>query len=180
MKHVIPVTALTATLLLATPIWSASAADGVKVVEGSDHGTFTTQQTDDHVLTQDSATGDARHIGHYTLNASEVINLGSLQVTEGEFTITTSRHTLVGTYSGQAAGTADPNVITYHASGPVLGGSGRFTGVTGWLTFDGVANLATGKLCDRVSGWISTPHHGQALQLPQLVEANQPMQACRL
>ena len=54
-----------------------------------------------------------------------------------------------------AAATSDPLVITYHVTGPVTGGTGRFHGAHGRLTWDGVANLGTGELSDVATGWIS-------------------------
>src|SRR4051794_6424415 len=122
MYKLIPLSALAAAVVLAAPAWAASAAnDCSRVTEGSDHGTFTTPPLDDtHVLTQDQAVGNARHIGRYTLKGSEVINLATLEVSMGAYTISSSTGTLTGSYAGSAAGTSDPSVITYHVSGPVL------------------------------------------------------------
>src|SRR4051812_8191110 len=120
MRTLIPTTALAAALVLSAPAWAASAADdGGNVVEGSDHGTFTTTPRDGvHVETLDQAVGTARHVGRYTLEASEVINLATLEVSQGAFTITSSSGALTGSYAGSAAGTSDPSVITYHVAGP--------------------------------------------------------------
>lgn len=158
MKKLFSGTALVAVLSMASPFPAASAADGNHWVEGSDHGTFTAVPLDTtHIKSTDEATGEARHIGRYTLRASEVIDLAHLDISDGRYTLITSHGTLTGRYEGSGAGTADPSVITYHVEGPVLSGSGHFTRVTGWLVFDGVGNLATGELCDHVSGWISRP-----------------------
>jgi hypothetical protein len=62
-------------------------------------------------------------------------------------------------YTGTAAPTSDPLVITYHVAGPVTGGTGRFRDSDGRLTFDGVANLGTGTLSDRVSGCVRRAAH---------------------
>ena len=154
--RLIPATALAFALALASPTLAAAADGHTKVVEGSDRGTFTTTTLPNgNILTEDKATGQARHVGHYAIAASEQIT-PTFGVSDGAFTITTSHGTLTGSYAGQAAGTTDVNVITYHAAGPVLSGTGRFAGVAGWLVFDGVANLNTKQLCDHVSGWIST------------------------
>jgi hypothetical protein len=40
-------------------------------------------------------------------------------------------------------------------SGPITGGTGRFAGATGIITFDGFADLQTGLLTDRIGGVIS-------------------------
>jgi hypothetical protein len=116
----IPVTALAAALALAAPASASSAANHWSgAVEGSDHGTFTTTPLDDsHALTQDQAVGNARHLGRYTLEAAEVINFATLEVSHGTYTITSPTGALTGSYAGAAAGTSDPSVITYHVAGP--------------------------------------------------------------
>jgi hypothetical protein len=163
MHKTISAAAVAAVLTLATPTLAAASGGCGHVIEGSDRGTFITTPLDaTHVVTEDHATGYARHVGHYTLDGSEVINLATMEVSDGVYTITSSSGAVTGKYAGSAAVTADPNVITYHVAGPVLGGSGRFVRATGWLTFDGVANLATGQLCDRVTGWIAKRGHGPA------------------
>jgi hypothetical protein len=142
--------------LVATAAPSA-AADSVPF-KATDSGTFRISPTPDPlvVFTEDWTVGHATHVGRYTLVASEYINLATLAVTGGEWTMTAANgDQLYGTYEGQAAPTAEPFVITYHVSGPVLGGTGRFAGRSGFLVWDGIANLATGELSDVVTGWIS-------------------------
>jgi hypothetical protein len=126
-------------------------------ITARDHGTFVTSDlTPPLVLTEDKGTGNATHLGRYSLKGSEVINQVTFEVTDGSFTITAANgDTIFGTYAGTAAGTSDPFVITYHVTGPVTGGTGRFKGASGELTWDGIANLATGELSDVATGWIS-------------------------
>jgi hypothetical protein len=157
----IPSLAIIATTIAfsAAALLPANAAEAkcVTHITARDHGTFVTSDlTPPLVLTKDKATGIATHLGRYTLRASEVINLATLEVSDGSFKITAANgDTIVGTYAGMAAATSDPLVITYHVTGPVTGGSGRFHGAHGRLTWDGVANLGTGELSDVATGWIS-------------------------
>jgi hypothetical protein len=58
----------------------------------------------------------------------------------------------MGTYAGSASPTTDPAVITYHVTGLITGGTGRFGGARGTIVCDGVANLATGELSEKVCG----------------------------
>jgi hypothetical protein len=128
--------------------------------KGSDSGPFAITATSDPcvVFTQDTATGKANHgIGRYTLIGSEFVNLCTLEVSGGQFTLTARKGSISGTYTGSAAPTSDPNVITYHVEGPITGGTGRYAGVTGSIVFDGIANLATGQLSDKVSGVLFEP-----------------------
>jgi hypothetical protein len=147
------------TLMLALP---ALAGDG-KQFRGSDCGPFTvTPIAPGVVLTEDTATGKAnRGIGRYTLEASEVVNLATLEVTDGQFTLTARKGSISGTYEGTAAPTDDPAVITYHVEGPITGGTGRYAGVSGQIVFDGIAtfnpDFASGQLCDEVTGVLLRP-----------------------
>lgn len=141
----------------------AIAGEG-KRFKGADCGPFTVTPTATPgvVLTEDVATGKAnRGIGRYTLVASELVNLGTLEVTGGQFTLTARKGSISGTYDGAAAPTADPAVITYHVEGPITAGTGRYAGVSGRIVFDGIAtfnpDFASGQLCDQVSGVLLRP-----------------------
>lgn len=148
-------------LALALP----AAADDSERFKGTDCGPFTVTPISSDppvVLTQDVATGKASGgIGRYTLVAQEFVNLATLEVTGGQFTITARKGSISGTYSGSAAPTDDPATITYHVEGPITGGTGRFAGVTGRIVFDGIAtfnpDFASGQLCDKVRGVFFEP-----------------------
>lgn len=163
MRRLALLTALAATLVLAAPSApvSADSCAHVVVIHGSDSGTFTTEAIDDtHMLTEDEATGRASHVGRYTLHASEVINLRTYDVTNGAFTLTAANgDTLSGSYAGTAAPTSDPLVITYHVDGRVTRGTGRFAGMHGRITFDGIANLGTYTLSDQMTAWVRRGAH---------------------
>ena len=89
-------------------------------------------------------------------SAFEFINVQTLTVTGGAFTITAANgDTIQGTYEGAAAPTAVEGVITYLVSGPITGGTGRFAGAAGMLTFSGIADLRTSVLSETISGQIS-------------------------
>jgi len=140
---------------------AATAVAGEQVpFRGRDAGYFVITPTSDPtvVLTEDFTNGHGTHLGNYQLVAREDINLATLAVTNGSFTITAANgDTIFGTYSGQAEAADRPGVIRYLATGPVTGGTGRFEGATGTLTFDGVADLATLVLSETVTGTISFP-----------------------
>jgi hypothetical protein len=147
--------ALCTTIILST-VAASGASDHVPL-RGRDFGTFGGTPTTDPqvVLTRDSASGEATPFGRYTLVAHEFINLATLTVKGGAFTLTAANgDTLTGEYSGQAVAEF-PTIIHYEVSGPITGGTGRFAGATGTITFDGFADLQTGLLTDRISGAIS-------------------------
>src|SRR6185369_16734923 len=107
----IPSLAIIATTIAfsAAALLPANAAEAkcVTHITARDHGTFVTSDlTPPLVLTKDKATGIATHLGRYTLRASEVINLATLEVSDGSFKITAANgDTIVGTYAGMAAAT---------------------------------------------------------------------------
>lgn len=138
------------TLLVGAAIASA---DQAVVIRGLDMGTSASTVAGDIITTTDTAEGELRHLGRYTMTARELVNRNTLEITGGEFTITTaSGDTLTGTYSGTGKGSNTPNVITYDVAGPITGGTGRFANVSGVILFLGTADLATGKFTDQVVG----------------------------
>ena len=68
------------------------------------------------IETSDSATGEAPHIGQYTMVAGEQVDLATGAITGGFFTITAANgDTLTGTSSGEAL----PGLTGYVVSGPI-------------------------------------------------------------
>ena len=148
-------------------------AQQVLQFQGSDSGSFVVSpftlpagcpSTGPLVLTQDTARGHGNLpiLGKYTLAAQEVINLATFEVTQGSYAIIAANgDAIFGTYSGQAIG--DPNnpaAFTYNVTGPITGGTGRFAGATGSMTFNGAGaftSATTGTLRDDVTGTIILP-----------------------
>jgi hypothetical protein len=136
---------------------AADARAGEQVpFKGSDRGTFTITPTADPavVFTQDVSFGVATHLGAYRLDAHEYVNLVTLEITGGAFTLTGANgDTISGTYVG--TGALNGAVVTYLVSGPVTSGTGRFAGASGTLTWSGFGDLVALTLADEISGTIS-------------------------
>jgi hypothetical protein len=139
-------------------------AGQTKSFAATDSGTFTiTPVSDAVVFTQDVGSGRASHLGNYTFVAQELVNLATFQITDGSFTITTQRGTISGTYSGSAAAGPSPGSITWDVSGPITGGTGKFAGASGTITYHGVGiftSATTGTLSEVISGTLSLPGDG--------------------
>jgi hypothetical protein len=151
----------TVLLVVAAAAFAATAAPSRAATRvpfsGVDAGSFVITQTPSPtvVATRDTATGHGTHVGAFSLVATEHVDLASLAVSDGAFTLVAANgDALYGTYAGEGRTTVDPAVIAYRASGPIIGGTGRFAGASGFLVWDGTANLATGDLGDRITGWI--------------------------
>ena len=156
MKSVICAVAA-ALCLLSTP--GGAVAGETKSFNATDSGTFTVTPVGPGVfLTQDVGSGRASHIGSYTFVAEELVNLATLQITNGSFTITARRGTISGTYFGTAAFGSTAGSITWDVSGPITGGTGKFAGATGTITYLGVGIFTgptTGTLSEVISGTLS-------------------------
>jgi hypothetical protein len=91
------------------------------------------------VSTDDSGSGHASLLGLYTFKAGECINLTTLEITLGFFTLTAvDGSTVTGNYSGTGEYTDDTQQsVRYAVSGFITGGTGRFknvtTGTVAWL-----------------------------------------------
>jgi hypothetical protein len=113
-------------------------------LHGMDSGYFVMNSTPQAaiVLTNDFAEGVGSHLGKYTLVAREQINTATGAVTEGAFIITAAGgDTIRGAYTGQAS--FQPASATWTAEGRIEGGTGRFAGASGTVTFTGSSDLST-------------------------------------
>ena len=156
VRKLVPFLAVAAVLLVAGPAYAGHQVP----FRATDTGTFSFVPTSDPAVVQttDVGTGHATHLGKYTLRAEERINLQTLAVTDGRYTLTAANgDTVEGTYSGQAQTTSTAGVVTYLVSGPIIGGTGRFAAATGHLTWNGGAVLTAGTLFDTITGNISAP-----------------------
>ncbi len=100
--------------------------------------------------------GRGSHVGNYTYEASECVDLITNEISEGIFTMTAANgDVLQGTYSGHASATTDPTVVAFDDVAVIRGGSGRFARATGQFDIHGTADLATGTYNRRLSGSIS-------------------------
>jgi hypothetical protein len=96
------------------------------------------------VVTNDFAEGVGSHLGRYTVMAREQINTATGAVTEGAFVIVAANgDTIHGTYTGQAV--FQPASASWTAQGRIEGGTGRFAGGSGTITFTGSSDLSTCK-----------------------------------
>jgi hypothetical protein len=165
------VAALAATVALSAA--SASASPTIPNFKARDAGVATPVGTDVGpaglvIQTHDTGSGIATHLGRYTLDAGEGVdlatgaihpgegvNLTTRVITDGSFTLTgASGDTISGIYSGHALA----GLTGYVVSGPITGGTGRFAGATGFLTWKGtLETLDSGALTftDEITGTIS-------------------------
>ena len=100
------------------------------------------------------ATGQGTHLGRYTLQMAETVNLLQASAT-GTFTFTASNgDTIYGSYTGQA----QPGpLVAIVENATVLGGTGRFADVRGRFTIDRVFDPVHRTTTGSFDGAISAP-----------------------
>jgi hypothetical protein len=105
------------------------------------------------------ATGEATHLGEFTLTILVTGNRATGMAT-GTFLFTAANgDTVFGTLSGQSTLTA-PGVITIAENMIITGGTCRFADSTGSFTGTRLKNLATGETIGGFEGTISSPGAG--------------------
>jgi hypothetical protein len=95
-------------------------------------------------------TGQASHLGQYTVVRRHCFNLATFTIEDGAFEQTAANgDRLWGTYTGYTAGVlqfgpdGSPVVIIIESPTTITGGTGRFANATGAGTTTGIFNLAT-------------------------------------
>ena len=102
------------------------------------------------------ATGEATHLGEFTLTILATVNRATGMAT-GTFLFTAANgDTVFGTISGKATFTP-PNVLTIVETAFITGGTGRFAGVTGSFTAARLKNTVTSVTIGVFEGTISSP-----------------------
>jgi hypothetical protein len=153
--------------LLATPasvspqdnkILASPVAEGEQVpfkgrLEGVD---ITTAVNPPFISVQQTATGNATHLGEFTYTAMATVDTRTRMGT-GTFLFTAANgDTVVGTASGKATLIA-PHVLTIVENDIIRGGTGRFVGATGTFTLTRLKDTVTGVTTGSFEGMISLP-----------------------
>ncbi len=153
MKRLRNWTGLLAAAVAIAAVGAATAGTEVPF-KATDNGSATVVGMVGSVIeTSDTGTGEATHIGLYTMVAGEHVDLATGAITGGFFTLTAANgDTISGTYSGQAL----PGLTGYVVSGPITGGTGRFVGATGFLVWHGALDPVALTFSDVITGTISS------------------------
>jgi hypothetical protein len=145
--------AVVVVLGLAGPVAAGEQVPFQGSFEGDD---TTTPLTPPFVSATVEATGNATHLGEFTLTILATVNRATGMAT-GTFLFTAANgDTVVGTLSGQSTLTA-PGVLTIVEKMIITGGTGRFAGSTGSFTGTRLKELVTGVTIGDFEGTISSP-----------------------
>jgi hypothetical protein len=132
--------------------------------KGSGEGVVTarTPLTPSFVSLLTEATGNATHLGRFTVEIAHVVNTVARTVT-GSYEFTAANgDTLIADVTGPYAPTLEnPRVLLGVETATVTGGTGRFAGATGSFTVERLLNLDTFLTTVSFEGTISSPGAGK-------------------
>jgi hypothetical protein len=109
------------------------------------------------LLVDGSGTGNATHLGRYTVTFEAVVNLETLMGVGTMSFVAANGDSIFTTFNGQATPTPDPNIFLVVELETITGGTGRFAGATGSFTLEREVDLTTGLSSGSFSGTISSP-----------------------
>jgi hypothetical protein len=96
------------------------------------------------LLVDGSGTGNATHLGRYTVSFEAVVNLETLMGVGTMSFVAANGDSIFTTFNGQATPTPDPNIFLVVELETITGGTGRFAGATGSFTLEREVDLTTG------------------------------------
>ena len=141
-------------LVLACPV-----AAGQQVpFHGSLAGVFTITDTFPFATVSANLTGNATHLGRFTLALPHTVDLSATPPSAiGTFVfIAANGDTVTGTFVG-AVDSAAPPVVHVTEPATITGGTGRFAGASGSFTIERSLNLVTLTTSGSFNGTISSP-----------------------
>ena len=118
-----------------------------------------TPQTPPFLAVSLEGTGNATHLGRFTVEIPHVVNAANMTST-GTYRFTAANgDTVTAGFTGQATATA--GVLSVVETATITGGTGRFAGATGSFTAERSVNQATGLTSGSFEGTISSPGAGK-------------------
>jgi hypothetical protein len=90
-----------------------------------------------------SASGNATHLGRYTMTSEFAVNLLTLAGGGSAHFIAANGDSLLAAVTGQASLTEDPDVRLIVSTFTITGGTGRFAGANGSFTEERLLNTVT-------------------------------------
>ena len=104
-----------------------------------------------------NATGNATHLGQFTLAIPHIVNRANGTATGSYQFVAANGDTLTANFNGKAMPTATPGVLYIVETAAITGGTGRFAGATGGFVSERLYNTVTGKTVGSFAGTISAP-----------------------
>ena len=103
------------------------------------------------------ATGQATHLGKFTLDIPHIVNRKA-RTADGRYEFTAANgDTLRADFKGTARPTAIPGVLYIEETATITGGTGRFAGATGIFSVERWYDMVAGTTIGSFEGTISSP-----------------------
>ncbi len=130
--------------------------------KGRLEGSFTiTPLTPPFLSVSLEGTGNATHLGRFTVEIPHVVNATN-RTSTGTYEFTAANgDTLTAGFTGQASLTATPGVLSVVETATITGGTGRFAGATGSFTVERLVEQVAGLTTGSFEGTISSPAAGK-------------------
>jgi hypothetical protein len=103
------------------------------------------------------ASGQATHLGRFTMDYSHRVNLETLEGTGSARFIAANGDELMTSVEGRAEPAGTPTSYTVFERHTVTGGTGRFAGASGVFTLTRAVDFADPFTSGALEGWISAP-----------------------
>jgi len=144
-------------LLMGTTLAAASGRKPLPL-KGSIEAVETYQVNGPSMFVTATGTGEATHLGRYTVSYEVEVDLptGSGTGLSAQY-VAANGDTLFADGSGQATPTDDPTVFVVVETFTITGGTGRLDGATGNFTEERRVNIVTGVTSGTISGTIVLP-----------------------
>ena len=144
-------------LLMGTTLAAASGRKPLPL-KGSIEAVETYQVNGPSMFVTATGTGEATHLGRYTVSYEVEVDLptGSGTGLSAQY-VAANGDTLFAEGSGQATPTDDPTVFVVVETFTITGGTGRLDGATGNFTEERRVNIVTGVTSGTISGTIVLP-----------------------
>ena len=147
--------ALLLSILLASAIFAAPASASEQVpLKGTLQAVETSVLQFPTLLVDSSGSGNATHLGRYTVSYEATANLLTGYGTGSAQFVAANGDILFAQGWGQATLTA-PNVYMIHEEYTITGGTGRFAGASGSYVVERVLDMATGETSGTIDGRIA-------------------------
>ena len=126
--------------------------------KGSFEGDVTvTPLTPPYLQVDVDATGNATHLGRFTLDIPHIVNAAN-GTAIGTYEFTAANGDMVfADFTGTATPTATPGVLYIEETATITGGTGRFAGATGSFTVERLFDRIAGTTAGSFEGTISSP-----------------------
>jgi hypothetical protein len=106
------------------------------------------------------ATGEATHLGNFTLEIPHKVNRDT-RTAIGSYEFTAANgDTLTADFTGKSSPTETPGVLYIVETATITGGTGRFAGATGSFTCERLFDMVTGTTIGSFEGNISYDEDG--------------------